>query len=157
MLIGHSERRSGFNESDEVINRKLKAALRHGLTPVLCVGEHADERNYGRVIEVVLGQLQRALDGIDVTGLSHVVVVYEPVWAVGTGRTAQPEATELVHGSIRSALGDRCGPNGAPGIRIVYGGSVTPTNAAAFLSQPNIDGVIVGAASLDPVSFIQNC
>jgi len=155
VLVGHSERRDLFHEDDGLINRKLKAALRHGLRPVLCVGEHADERDSGRVLEVVLGQLQRGLDGIDGIRPAQVVVAYEPVWAVGTGRTAQPQAAQLVHGSIRSALGDRCGHNGAAEARIVYGGSVTPNNAAAFLSRPDIDGVIVGAASLDPDSFIQ--
>ncbi|MDO8431015.1 MAG: triose-phosphate isomerase [Candidatus Binatus sp.] len=155
VLIGHSERRDLFHEDDGLINRKLKAALRDGLTPVLCVGEHADERDAGRVLEVVLGQLQRGLDEIDGSRLAQVVVAYEPVWAVGTGRTAQPQAAELVHGSIRSGLGDLCGRNAARRVRIVYGGSVTPTNAAAYLSQPDIDGLMVGAASLDPDSFVQ--
>lgn len=155
VLLGHSERRDLFHEDDELINRKVRAALRHGLTPVLCVGEHAVERDAGRTLEVVLGQLQRALDEIDGSELAGTVVAYEPVWAIGTGRTAQPQAAELVHGSIRSALGDRLGRRAAETVRIVYGGSVTPHNAVAFLSQPEIDGLLVGAASLDPDSFIQ--
>ena len=155
VLVGHSERRDLFHEDDELINRKLRASLRNGLTPVLCVGEHAVERDAGRALEVVLGQLQRALDEIDGSELAGMVVAYEPVWAVGTGRTAQPQAAELVHGSIRSALGDRLGRRAAETVRIIYGGSVTPNNAVAFLSQPEIDGLLVGAASLDPDSFIQ--
>ena len=155
VLVGHSERRDLFHEDDELINRKLRAALHHGLTPVLCVGEHAVERDAGHALEVVLGQLQRALYEIDGSALARMVVAYEPVWAVGTGRTAEPQATELVHGSIRSALGDQLGRRAAQAVRIVYGGSVTPANAVAFLLQPEIDGLLVGAASLDPDSFIQ--
>jgi triosephosphate isomerase (TIM) len=155
VLVGHSERRDLFHEDDGLINRKVRAALRQGLTSVLCVGEHADERDAGRVIEVVLGQLQRGIDQVEESLLERVVVAYEPVWAIGTGRTAQPQEAELVHGSIRSALSDRYGYGNAQAVRIVYGGSVTTNNAAAFLLQSAVDGLLVGTASLDSDSFIK--
>ncbi len=155
VLIGHSERRDQFSESDQIVNRKLRAALRHELSAVLCVGEHSDDRDTGRVVEVVLHQIQSGFDGIDRNDLDKVVVAYEPVWAVGTGRTARAQDVELVHGAIRSALADRFGREAARTVRIIYGGSLTPANAAPFLSQPDIDGAIVGAASLKAESFMK--
>jgi triosephosphate isomerase (TIM) len=155
VLVGHSERRNLFHEDDKRVNLKIKAALAHRIMPILCIGERADERDAGRVVEVVLGQLQRGLDGLESAALGQIVIAYEPVWAVGSGRTAQPREVDLVLASIRSALRDRHGRGTAESIRIIYGGSVTPANAAAFASRSNLDGLIIGAASLEVDSFIK--
>jgi triosephosphate isomerase (TIM) len=155
VLIGHSERRDQFNESEQIVNRKLRAALCHELTAVLCVGEHSDERDTGRVVEIVLHQIQSGLEGIDPIDLDKVVIAYEPVWAVGTGRSARAKDVKLVHGAIRSALADRFDHDAAKTVRIIYGGSLSPGNAAPFLSGADIDGAIVGAASLNAESFMK--
>jgi len=152
VIIGHSERRHVFGESDELINKKVRAALRHGLHPILCVGETQAEHDSGRTLTVVLSQLQNGLDGVAGPGL--VTLAYEPVWAIGTGRNATPEQAQTVHGSIREALKDRYGPAGDE-VRILYGGSVTAENVDSLLSKPDIDGALVGGASLKADSFIR--
>ncbi len=154
VIIGHSERRHVFGESDELINKKVRAALRHGLHPILCVGETQAEHDSGHALAVVLRQLQNGLEGVAESGLHALTLAYEPVWAIGTGRNATPEQAETVHGAIRSALKDRYG---APGheVRILYGGSVTAENVDSLLSKPDIDGALVGGASLRADSFIR--
>ena len=145
-LIGHSERRHGFGETEPDTARKVKAVLGGGLTPLLCVGERLDEREAGVTVAVVLRQLGAALEGLATADLAQVVVAYEPVWAIGTGRTATPADAAAVHGSVRGELVRR----GHPAPRILYGGSVNPGNVASLLAEPELDGVLVGGASLDP-------
>ncbi|MGO9604975.1 MAG: triose-phosphate isomerase [Candidatus Binataceae bacterium] len=153
VILGHSERRHVFHEPDELINRKVLAAVRHRLVPIMCVGETQAEHDSGRALEVVLRQLQDGLSGLGEAGITNVVIAYEPVWAIGTGRTATPEHAEGVHGSIREALRDSYGREKADSIRILYGGSVTPENVDSLVSKPNIDGALVGGASLKADSF----
>lgn len=145
-LIGHSERRHGFGETEPETARKVKAVLGGGLTPLLCVGERLDEREAGVTVAVVLRQLGAALEGLAAADLAQVVVAYEPVWAIGTGKTATPADAAAVHGSIRGELVRR----GHPAPRILYGGSVNPGNVASLLAEPELDGVLAGGASLDP-------
>ena len=150
-IIGHSERRQYFCETDETVNRRLKAALAHGLTPIFCVGETREEREAGRTEEVLSRQVRLGLDGVAWTGAC--VIAYEPVWAIGTGLAASgAEANETI-GSIRGLVAEAFGAAVAEATRIQYGGSVKPENAAEFLSQPEIDGVLVGGASLDAEAF----
>jgi len=153
VILGHSERRHVFHEPDELINRKVLAAVRHRLVPILCVGETQAEHDGGLALEVVLRQLQDGLAGVAEADIANVVVAYEPVWAIGTGRTATPDHAEQVHGSIREALRDSYGHEKADSIRILYGGSVTPENIDSLVSKPNIDGALVGGASLKADSF----
>jgi len=153
VILGHSERRHIFGESDDLINRKVLTALRHCIVPILCVGETQEEHDSGRRLEVVLRQLQGGLADVDASGSTEIVIAYEPVWAIGTGRTATPELAESVHGAIREALGDRMGREKADSMRILYGGSVTADNVDSLVSKPNIDGVLVGGASLKAESF----
>jgi len=144
VIIGHSERRQHFGECDVLIGKKVKATLGFGLIAVLCVGETLEERNQGGALDVVSRQLDRALEDID--SFENLVIAYEPVWAIGTGRAATPEDAETVHGHIANHLGS------AP-IPLLYGGSVKPENAKELLSQPHIDGALVGGASLKAASF----
>src|SRR5579875_2648325 len=153
VILGHSERRHIFGESDDLINRKVLTALRHRIVPILCVGETQEEHDSGRQLEVVLRQLQGGLADVDASGSAEIVIAYEPVWAIGTGRTATPELAESVHGAIREALSDRMGREKADSMRILYGGSVTADNVDSLVSKPNIDGVLVGGASLKAESF----
>ncbi len=153
VILGHSERRHVFGEPDALINMKVHAALRHRLAPILCVGETQDERDAGRTGAVVLGQLQRGLDGVAQEQIRSVVVAYEPVWAIGTGRNATPEQAQEVHAAIREALADRYGRPAAAEVRILYGGSVTPDNVDSLLAKPDIDGALVGGASLKADAF----
>jgi len=153
VIIGHSERRHVFNEPDDLINKKVKAALRHRLTPILCIGETGEERDAGRTNEVVLHQLKRGLEGVTEREIDAVVLAYEPVWAIGTGRNATPEEASTVHGAIRAALGGSYGPGVRDAVRILYGGSVTPENVDSLVSRPDIDGALVGGASLKADSF----
>jgi triosephosphate isomerase (TIM) len=155
VLIGHSERRQYFNETDTTVNLKLKSALAHQLTPIVCVGEHLNEREAGKTAEVLKLQISVALEGIDPSALTPLVIAYEPVWAIGTGRTATPEIAEEAHKIIRSELARIAGPAVAATTRILYGGSVKPDNAADLCCLEDIDGALVGGASLDPVSFSQ--
>ena len=143
-LVGHSERRRLFSETDEIVAGKYGAALRAGLVPILCVGETLEERREGRQAEVVLSQLDVVL-GAGVQG-SVVIIAYEPVWAIGTGETATPSEAQAMHATIKAALGDA-------DIRILYGGSVTAENAGALFAEDDIDGGLVGGASLEPASF----
>jgi triosephosphate isomerase (TIM) len=151
-LIGHSERRHVFGETDEQTALKVAAARRHGLTPVLCVGETLEERRAGRLEEVVLRQLNAALAGLS-EGAGRFLVAYEPVWAIGTGETATPADAAAAHGTLRTRLAQALGTEAAGGVPLLYGGSVKPTNAAELLGAPDVDGVLVGGASLDPASF----
>ncbi len=155
VILGHSERRHVFGELDEAVRRKVAAVLSHGLTPIVCVGEKLEEREADRTEAVVLGQLDAALEGLDAESARGCVIAYEPVWAIGTGRTASPEDAEAVHRAIRARLGERFDGPTAESVRILYGGSVKPANAAALLAQPDIDGALVGGASLDAESFAE--
>jgi triosephosphate isomerase len=155
VILGHSERRHVFGETDTTVNLKMRAAVGHAMTPILCVGESAEQRDAGRTLEVVLVQLSAGLEGIDPAQAAGIVVAYEPVWAIGTGRNATPEQANEVHGAIREALRDAYGAQSAAEIRIVYGGSVSPDNVDSLLSRPDIDGALVGGASLKADSFVR--
>lgn len=150
-LVGHSERRHLFGETDEEVGRKVAAALRHALIPVICVGETLEERRAGRMEEVVLRQLDAALDGVGKEAV--FVVAYEPVWAIGTGETATPDDASRANGTLRKRVGDHLGPRAAGAVPILYGGSVKPENAVELMASPGVDGVLVGGASLHAVSF----
>jgi len=151
-IVGHSERRALFAESDELVARKAAALLEHGIRPIVCVGESLEQRDAGRALEVVEQQLGESLARIPGEQADRVVVAYEPVWAIGTGRTATPETAQEVHAHIRKRLVDRFEETGDR-IRIQYGGSVKPENIYALMDQPDIDGALVGGASLDPEAF----
>jgi triosephosphate isomerase (TIM) len=153
VIVGHSERRQLFGESDDTVGRRAAAALRTGLTPIVCVGETEAERDAGRTVDRVAAQLEGALAGLDPRDAGRVIVAYEPVWAIGTGRTATPAQAEEVHAFVRGWLRDRWG-DVADAIRIQYGGSVKPDNAAELMGQPNIDGALVGGASLEAGPFL---
>ena len=152
LICGHSERRHIFREDDALIGRKVRAALEGGLNPILCVGETLEEREGGRAWQVVEGQLAAALEGVELSAPERLVIAYEPVWAIGTGVPAQPEDAQGMAARIRTWLRERFGKAGGA-IRIQYGGSVKPENARDFLSLPDIDGALVGGASLDPDKF----
>jgi triosephosphate isomerase (TIM) len=153
VILGHSERRHIFHETDELINRKVLAALKHRMTPILCVGETQDEHDGGRALDVVLRQLQRGLEGVADDHVATTVIAYEPVWAIGTGRNASPEQAESIHGAIRGAILERYGRERADALRIIYGGSVNEENVDSLVSKPDIDGALVGGASLKADSF----
>jgi triosephosphate isomerase len=153
VLLGHSERRALFGETDEAVARKLAAALAHGLEPVLCIGESDAERDGGATERRLTAQLEGGLAGLGVSQVLQVTIAYEPVWAIGTGRTATPEIAQATHAFIRHALSERYGEECAAAIRILYGGSVKPDNAGALMAQPDVDGALVGGASLDPQGF----
>jgi triosephosphate isomerase len=153
VILGHSERRHIFHEPDELINKKVLAALSRRMVPILCVGETQDEHDSGNTLAVVLRQLERGLEGVAEDHLPTVVVAYEPVWAIGTGRTATPEQAESIHGAIRGVLLERYGRDCASAVRIIYGGSVNPENVDSLVSKPDIDGALVGGASLKADSF----
>lgn len=152
VILGHSERRQLFGETDEQINLKVQAALEAGLRPILCVGERLEEREAGRAEEVVTRQLQGGLEGV--APASYLAVAYEPVWAIGTGVAATGEIAEAVMTAIRGALGGLYGEGLARDVPLLYGGSVTPDNVAEFASQPNVNGALVGGASLNAESFV---
>jgi triosephosphate isomerase len=153
IIIGHSERRQYFNETDEMVNKKLATALKHNLIPIVCIGEVLAEREANHTDEVLRKQITLALIGVTPEDAESIVVAYEPVWAIGTGKTATPEMAASAHLLIRSEIARRLGRHVADNIRILYGGSVKPDNAIALLNQPEIDGALVGGASLDPQSF----
>jgi triosephosphate isomerase len=155
VLIGHSERRQYFNETDETVNLKLKSALAHNLVPIVCVGEHKAERESGRTNDVLRLQLTVGLQGIDPATATPLVIAYEPVWAIGTGLTATPQIAEDAHKFIRAQVAEILSPAIAASTRILYGGSVKPDNAASLCCLENIDGALVGGASLDPTGFAQ--
>jgi len=154
VILGHSERRHVFGELDEGIRRKLAAALNHGLVPILCVGEQLADREAGRTLNVVLGQLDADTEGLDASQLRSLVIAYEPVWAIGTGRTASPEDAQEVHAAIRARLVERFDARLAGSLRILYGGSVKPANAAELLARPDVEGALVGGASLEADTFL---
>lgn len=152
VILGHSERRALFGETDGFIARKLRAVQTGGLRPILCVGETLAEREAGRTFDVLKTQLEGSLAEADPARAAEIVVAYEPVWAIGTGKTATPALAQEAHAFVRARLADRFGP-AAEAIRIQYGGSVKPENAAELMAKPDIDGALVGGASLDPRSF----
>ncbi|MQL52224.1 triose-phosphate isomerase [Desulfofundulus thermobenzoicus] len=153
VILGHSERRQYFGETDEKVNRKVKAAFKHGLVPIVCVGELLEEREAGRTAEVIGAQVRGSLAGLSPGELAALVVAYEPVWAIGTGRTASPRDAQEVNRFIRGLLREMGGEDAAGRVRIQYGGSVKPDNAAALMAQPDIDGALVGGASLKVDAF----
>ncbi len=154
VILGHSERRQLMGETDEDVSKKLHAALAGNLVPIVCVGETLEEREADQTEKVVETQLRGSLAGLDDVRAAGIVIAYEPVWAIGTGKTASPEQAEAVHAFIRSLLGKMFSTDIAGQIRIQYGGSVKPSNAAELLGQPNIDGALVGGASLKAEDFI---
>lgn len=156
VLVGHSERRAMYAESDAVVASKFDAAQKAGLIPVLCLGETLAERESGKTDSVVLRQLQVVIDRVGVSALSSAVVAYEPVWAIGTGLTASPEQAQRVHASLRSRVAE-LDSGVAEGLAILYGGSVKPQNAAELFSQPDIDGGLIGGASLVAEDFLAIC
>ncbi|MFP5204312.1 MAG: triose-phosphate isomerase [Acidobacteriota bacterium] len=152
-LIGHSERRQYFAETDEIVNKKLHTALKHGLAPVVCIGEVLEEREAGKTESVLKTQLAGAFAGIAPEQSAPIVIAYEPVWAIGTGKTATPEMAEEAHKIIRAEVARLLGGNAAAAVRILYGGSVKPENVTALMAQEDIDGALVGGASLKADSF----
>jgi len=152
-IVGHSERRELFGETDEVVAKKLEAVWRAGMKPILCVGETLDEREAGGTDEKVTRQVNATLTGVAAERVSAMVVAYEPIWAIGTGRTATPDDAQATIGLIRATVAGLHGEEVAGALRIQYGGSVKPTNIAELMAQPDIDGALVGGASLDPDDF----
>ena len=155
VIVGHSERRQLFGEDDGLVNRKLRAALSHGLRSILCVGETKPQRDAGQAGPVVVGQLRAGLSGVDAAALASVVIAYEPVWAIGTGDTATPGDAQTMHATLRGTLADLYGAEAAALVRIQYGGSVKPDNVDELMAQPDIDGALVGGASLTAESFLR--
>jgi triosephosphate isomerase (TIM) len=154
VILGHSERRHILGETDQDVNQKLRVALTAGLTPIVCVGEQLAEREAGQTLDVIRRQFAGSLAGLSGEEMAQVVIAYEPVWAIGTGRNATPEQAEQVHLDLRKIMADRYNKEIAEQVRIQYGGSVKPDNARQLLSQPNIDGALVGGASLKADSFL---
>ncbi|MDP3131078.1 MAG: triose-phosphate isomerase [Bacillota bacterium] len=154
VVVGHSERRKYCYETDEIVNQKTVAALRNGLTPIVCVGEVLDERTAGVTNDVLRRQVTKAFVGVDERAMKKIVVAYEPVWAIGTGKTATAAIAEEACAFIRSVIAELFGATVAEAIRIQYGGSVNPKNIDELLAQPDIDGALIGGASLDPEQFI---
>ena len=152
-IIGHSERRQYFSETNETVNKRLNACLKAGITPIVCVGETLDERESGKTLDVIRNQMTKGLTNISKTQATHLVIAYEPIWAIGTGKTATPEIAQEVHGFIRSQVKDLFGPEIEGAIRILYGGSVKPDNIDILMAQADIDGALVGGASLEVASF----
>lgn len=153
VIIGHSERRQYFGETDETVFKKTAAAVEAGLTPIVCVGERLEEREAGATDTVLAAQCVGGISELTAEQFSRVVIAYEPVWAIGTGRTATPEIAEAAHHFLRSEVRTRFGPEAAGACRILYGGSVKPDNIKALMAQPDIDGALVGGASLEPATF----
>lgn len=156
VIIGHSERRTYFGETDETVNKKTVAALANGLKPIVCVGETLEENQSGKTAEVVTRQVKEGLKGLSATDAVKVIVAYEPVWAIGTGLAATgPQANEVIAETIRKPYGEMYGEDAAQAIRVLYGGSVKGSNAAEFFGQPDIDGALVGGASLKAADFME--
>lgn len=155
VILGHSERRQYFQESDQFVNEKLKVALEYGLKPVLCVGETLEQRGEGRQKTVVSFQVERGLQGIPAEAMKDVAVAYEPIWAIGTGHTATPQQADEMHATIRNNLSGLYGDAVAQDVCILYGGSVKPGNVDELMAQPEVDGALVGGASLDAESFVR--
>ncbi|TFG00513.1 MAG: triose-phosphate isomerase [Promethearchaeota archaeon] len=155
IILGHSERRNIFNESSELVNKKLKKALSVGLNPIVCIGEHLKEREAGKTKEVIKKQFENTFAGLSKEDMDKTVIAYEPIWAIGTGKTATPEQADEVHQYIREILIDSYDKKTAENVRIQYGGSVKPHNAKELFEKKNIDGGLVGGASLEAKSFAQ--
>ncbi|MGH9295735.1 MAG: triose-phosphate isomerase [Acidimicrobiales bacterium] len=155
VIVGHSERRSQFGETDEIVRAKVDAVVSHAMTPILCVGESLDERESGGAFEKVTGQLAAAMSGRAAEAAAGMVVAYEPIWAIGTGRNAGPAEAEEMAAHVRSEIRRLCGSTAGEGVRIQYGGSVTPDNAAELLACANVDGFLVGGASLEADGFAE--
>ena len=155
VILGHSERREMFNETDEAVNKKIRAALNHGIVPIICCGETLEERDAGATESKVAGQITKALEGFTAEEVEHMVIAYEPIWAIGTGKTATADDANTVCGSIRSVVEKLYGKATADKIRIQYGGSVKPENIEELLAKEHIDGALVGGASLQAASFMK--
>ena len=153
VIVGHSERRQMFCETDETVNKKLKAVMKHGMTPIVCVGETLEEREAGLTTERVTSQTRLAFEGVKADAAAACVVAYEPIWAIGTGRNATPQDANDTILVIRTGLRELYGETTSQSVRILYGGSVKPGNVADLLAQPEVDGALVGGASLDPDDF----
>jgi len=154
VLAGHSERRQYHAEDDDVVAAKVRAAFRHSLVPILCVGEGLDVRQAGQQVPHTLAQVAAALDGLTGEQVASMVIAYEPVWAIGTGEVATPHDAQEVCGAVRSWVGDTFGTPSAEAVRLLYGGSVKVSNVAGIMNQPDVDGALVGGASLDPDEFV---
>jgi triosephosphate isomerase len=152
-IVGHSERRQYFGETDETVLKRTQAALEFGLTPIVCVGERLEQRESGATEAVLAGQFQKGIAGLTPAQFAKIVIAYEPVWAIGTGKTATPEIAADAHRAIRAQVRAAFGHPAGDAIRILYGGSVKPDNVKSLMAQTEIDGVLVGGASLDPVGF----
>jgi triosephosphate isomerase len=152
-LVGHSERRQYFGETDDTVLKRTQAALEFGLTPIVCVGERLEEREGDRTEDVLASQFAKGIAGLTAAQFDKIAIAYEPVWAIGTGKTATPEIAADAHRAIRAQARLKFGKDAAAAVRILYGGSVKPDNARALMGQPEIDGVLVGGASLEPISF----
>ena len=152
-IIGHSERRGDFHETDEEINKKAKALMAHGIVPISCCGEPLEVREAGKHVEFVVDQIKKDTEGLEITDPSKYVVAYEPIWAIGTGKTATADDAQEVCGAIRKTLAEIFGQETADGIRVLYGGSAKPNNVAGFLEKEDVDGALVGGASLKADSF----
>jgi triosephosphate isomerase len=154
VILGHSERRHSYHEDDALINKKVLLALKHSIEPILCVGETLEEREAGKLETVIGTQLREGLKGVDAASFKSVTIAYEPVWAIGTGKTATPEDADSVHAYIRKVVAGLYGEAAAKAVVIQYGGSVKPDNVAALMAKPNIDGALVGGAALKSDSFV---
>ncbi len=155
VILGHSERRQYFGESDEGVNNKAKVALTHGLTPIICVGENLEQNKAGETVAFVGAQVRGALNGMTAEQVSQLVIAYEPIWAIGTGLSAEPDAVnEIIQQSIRDVIANQFDDAASQSVRVQYGGSVKPSNVAAFMAQSEIDGALVGGASLKADSFL---
>ncbi len=152
-IVGHSERRQYFGETDATVLKRTQAALEFGLTPIVCVGERLEEREAGRTEDCLVGQFQKGIAGLMAEQFARIVIAYEPVWAIGTGKTATPEIAADAHRCIRAQVRAKFGGPAGDAVRILYGGSVKPDNVKSLMAQPEIDGSLVGGASLEPVSF----
>jgi triosephosphate isomerase len=152
-IVGHSERREYFGETDATVLKRTLAALEGGFTPIVCIGERLEERESGQTEKVLVSQCQGGICGLTAAQFAKIVIAYEPVWAIGTGKTATPEIAADAHRCIRNEVREKFGKEAADAVRILYGGSVKPDNVKTLMAQPEIDGSLVGGASLDPVSF----
>ena len=155
VIVGHSERRQYYFETDQIVSQKVQAALEAGLIAITCVGETLEQRDQGKALDVVKEQIVESLSGLTASDLDRIIIAYEPVWAIGTGRTATPEQAQEMHAFIRRVFAERHSPATAEALRILYGGSVKPDNITGLMKQPDIDGALVGGASLSAESFAQ--
>jgi triosephosphate isomerase len=155
VIIGHSERREMFNETDETVNQKARAAFKYELTPIICCGETLEQREKGETSSFVGGQVQKALEGLTQEQVSKAVIAYEPIWAIGTGKSSTPEDANEVCAHIRQTVADNYSQAVADSVRVQYGGSVKPNNIGEYMIQPDIDGALVGGASLEAASYLQ--